>query len=195
MSENEVPPLLNGRYELRRGVMIDHKARPFQKKYMPIVRRDDGELVAVANDMQYALTPNDDFLEALLRGKPRTVANLRPYKDFLTEGVRQLPRAYHNRNDEPCDTHVYFIQGENTGLIKIGKADDILNRMAGHQLGSPDVLLLRWFYRAPASHERWLHRFFHASRVHGEWFRPTPDLVEYINNGSPGCYPKRDEES
>ena len=76
--------------------------------------------------------------------------------------------------------NVYFIQGEITGLIKIGQADDPLVRLKLLQIGSPDYLRLLGSMRCFEQSETILHETFKASRVHGEWYRPTEKLLEFI---------------
>ena len=74
---------------------------------------------------------------------------------------------------------VYFIQGEQTKLIKIGKADDVLVRLRMLQCGSPDRLMVLKV-EADAS-ERIYHLQFARDRVHGEWFSPSADLMAFID--------------
>lgn len=82
--------------------------------------------------------------------------------------------------DGPDERPVYFIQADN-GLVKIGVSADPMNRLEGLRTGSP--LRLRLLGVIPGlgvvgEHE--LHERFAASRSHGEWFRPTPELATYI---------------
>lgn len=81
---------------------------------------------------------------------------------------------------------VYFIQGESTKLIKIGKADDVLVRLRMLQCGSPDKLMVLKV-EADAS-ERVYHLQFAVDRIHGEWFRPSVDLMEFIGNIPPSKF-------
>lgn len=106
----------------------------------------------------------------------------------ITE-IGKAAAAFIARNGGPPDrikaSGIYFIQGEVTRLIKIGFASAIGRRIIDLQCGSPDVLHLIWHYEAPFSHEVELHHRFAASRAHGEWFHPTPDLMAYIKGGTP----------
>lgn len=88
-------------------------------------------------------------------------------------------------------THIYFIQGETTRLIKIGRAECVVNRLAALQHASPDRLWLLWCYTAPPEHEFELHRKFWKHRVRGEWFEPAPPLARYIRARKPGCFSRR----
>ena len=85
---------------------------------------------------------------------------------------------------KPVIRYVYFIQGEMTGLIKIGLSDHPAGRRYHLQVGSPDklVLLATIATERALFLERELHERFSACRAHGEWFRPDKDLKEYIAN-------------
>lgn len=80
------------------------------------------------------------------------------------------------------DTIIYFIRGELTGLIKIGMAHDVCPcaRLKTLQIGSPDKLVCLGFQNRTKSDERVLHKRFKAIREHGEWFKPSDELFNYI---------------
>jgi hypothetical protein len=66
---------------------------------------------------------------------------------------------------------VYFVEGEDTGLFKIGVTDDIDERMRVLSSGSPVPLVLRAkIDGANESVEHDLHKFFREYAHHGEWF-------------------------
>ena len=78
---------------------------------------------------------------------------------------------------------LYFIQAERLGLIKIGKTGNpVGNRLSSMQAESPDKLKLLFSvdYSADVDLEAELHNRFKELREHGEWFRPTADLMDYI---------------
>ena len=80
---------------------------------------------------------------------------------------------------------LYFIQGLQTGLIKIGKTQDfnVDKRLSSLQTGSPDKLILLKAVQYPAKYncEKAVHRHFSEFRVHGEWFTPEPELMDFID--------------
>lgn len=81
--------------------------------------------------------------------------------------------------------YLYFIQGELTSLIKIGKTEsDPTDRMRCFQTGSPDRLSLLKSIRYPKDqdYEKVVHNHFSHLRTHGEWFRPDEDLLLFIEN-------------
>lgn len=76
--------------------------------------------------------------------------------------------------------HIYFIQGTDGGLVKIGWATSPAVRMAHMQAHCPVVLTLLHSEPGNGKQERELHARFSALRKHGEWFEPGADLLAYI---------------
>jgi hypothetical protein len=83
---------------------------------------------------------------------------------------------------KPLERYVYFIEAPGSGLIKIGVADDVASRFRALQLQCADTLTLvgSLVCRERGALERRLHKQFAHLRSHGEWFRPGPDLVDFI---------------
>jgi hypothetical protein len=75
---------------------------------------------------------------------------------------------------------VYFIQGEGGGPIKIGKAARIDRRIAGLHTVSPVKLVLLGHIPGGYPVEGKMHKRFAEHRLHGEWFHPAPELLEFI---------------
>lgn len=74
---------------------------------------------------------------------------------------------------------VYFID-DGRGAIKIGWAKDPSVRLAQLQTGSPVRLRLLGIVPGVKSLERDVHRRFGGLRLHGEWFKQSPSLLEFI---------------
>lgn len=82
---------------------------------------------------------------------------------------------------------VYFIQGIDGGPIKIGESGDVMARLRDLQACSPVVLhaigvidiAARYVESRRKTEQAW-HSAFSRSRLHGEWFRPTPSLLDQI---------------
>ncbi|HXA78733.1 MAG TPA: GIY-YIG nuclease family protein [Candidatus Acidoferrales bacterium] len=74
---------------------------------------------------------------------------------------------------------VYFVQGEATRLIKIGMARRPELRVCDLQGASPDKLVFLGTTRRYS--ENALHRRFNHLRAHHEWFRPQPELLDFIS--------------
>jgi hypothetical protein len=77
---------------------------------------------------------------------------------------------------------IYFVQAEIIGRIKIGYCarGHFEKRLSHLQIGSPVELRVLATCRGDRTREAILHDRFAASRVRGEWFEPTPDLVRFI---------------
>jgi hypothetical protein len=78
---------------------------------------------------------------------------------------------------------VYFIQATDGGAIKIGVTTNVMKRLATLRTGSGRHLNVLGIIRdGTRETERMLHRRFKDGRLIGEWFRPEPDLLEYIRD-------------
>ncbi len=87
---------------------------------------------------------------------------------------------------------VYFIQAEQSRLIKIGKANQVYRRLQTLQTGSPEKL--RILMTLPTDAEKTYHMQFADSRVHGEWFQPSDTLLSFIHENL-SSYPLDDVDS
>lgn len=75
---------------------------------------------------------------------------------------------------------VYFLSdGE---FIKIGFATDWQARIKGLQVANPRTLTPLLVLEGSHRFERQLHQLFKAHRVKGEWFRPSPEIAEYVSD-------------
>ena len=74
---------------------------------------------------------------------------------------------------------VYFVQSGDGGPIKIGLScpQGWLTRLSHMQTGNPAELRLLRTVRGDKSVEAKLHKQFKDSRIRGEWFEPTPELL------------------
>lgn len=80
------------------------------------------------------------------------------------------------------DVRIYFIRGQSTGHIKIGRTShSIENRLAQLQAHSPDKLEVIAVIEASSKLESRLHDHFQSAHLHGEWFKPTPELLSWID--------------
>ncbi len=84
-----------------------------------------------------------------------------------------------------CTTvRTYFIQGETTGLIKIGRCTGpAIERLKQLQMASPDRLTL--LGEIKANIEKSLHAHFSTYRRHGEWFEPSDEIKKFISSLPP----------
>ena len=83
---------------------------------------------------------------------------------------------------------IYFVQMDcPNGFIKIGVAVELAQRIDKLQNASPYGLNLVRVLPGGVTEERELHRRFAASHVRREWFRPTDDLVAFIEEAADRC--------
>ncbi len=72
----------------------------------------------------------------------------------------------------------YFIQAQESGFVKIGRARDPRARMKELQVGNPETLKL--LAQVPADIEKEMHERFQLAWVNGEWHKPTFSLMDFI---------------
>jgi hypothetical protein len=76
---------------------------------------------------------------------------------------------------------VYFVQHGETGPIKIGFTKcNVGGRYTQLQAAAPDKLVFRGYMRGSLELEAELHHRFADSRHRAEWFKPTPELQDFI---------------
>jgi hypothetical protein len=76
---------------------------------------------------------------------------------------------------------VYFIREADGGRFKIGHSKDPRGRRSALQTGNPRVLQVVATLPGGARAERALHRRFGRLLETGEWFRPSPDLLGFVD--------------
>ena len=74
---------------------------------------------------------------------------------------------------------IYFIGGRD-GPIKIGFTRQLAQRLRRLQMNSPVRLSVIAAFEGDRSDELELHRLFKPQRLHGEWFRRSPELRGHI---------------
>ena len=79
---------------------------------------------------------------------------------------------------------IYFIQQETTNYIKIGYARDPNQRLIQLRTASPYKLVLLGIMDGGTQTEDEIHSLFNSSRVRGEWFSPSDDLLQYIKRNT-----------
>lgn len=77
---------------------------------------------------------------------------------------------------------IYFAQAESVGHIKIGFTEgiDVNDRLQQLQPGCPVKMILLGTIPGGRETEADLHKRFAFAHVHGEWFRPVPELLAFI---------------
>jgi hypothetical protein len=76
---------------------------------------------------------------------------------------------------------VYFLRGDG-GLIKVGVTKNVAARVAALQRDHPATLTIMGAMPGSYSAEMTIHRLFAEDRDHGEWFRPSQRLLDFIDD-------------
>ena len=77
--------------------------------------------------------------------------------------------------------YIYFVQGASGGAVKIGYAKDVAARLKGLQTGFPDTLMLLCAVPGKPKNEKELHEKYKEHALRGEWFKPSEEIMEFIN--------------
>jgi len=75
---------------------------------------------------------------------------------------------------------VYFIKNPNTGLIKIGKAKNVFERIHALMVEHKTDLRILGTIEGYQQKENELHEKFAVYNNHLEWFNPAEEIIEYI---------------
>ncbi len=76
--------------------------------------------------------------------------------------------------------YVYFIQSPQA--IKIGWSTNPIQRCHDLQAANAEQLHLLDYFEVSdgLEEEQWLHRKFKHLRIRGEWFKATPEILDYV---------------
>ena len=75
---------------------------------------------------------------------------------------------------------IYVIEAIGLGIVKFGHAKNPEKRLSVLKTGSPVPLKLLAKVNWHDSNEFLIHRFLSASRVNGEWFKATSEVVDLV---------------
>lgn len=91
---------------------------------------------------------------------------------------------------------VYFVQNSHNGLIKIGCTKNKKSRLSALGVTSDGPIRCLATMPGGLDEERKVHRLFSGSRVQGEWFSCSPELLSFISNlSSSNCSPDNEKNS
>jgi len=76
---------------------------------------------------------------------------------------------------------VYFLRADETGRIKIGTTSNLKARLSAIRTSSSERVGLACAIPGTEALEQLLHERFAETRVRGEWFAPSPELVAFID--------------
>lgn len=90
----------------------------------------------------------------------------------------------------PLQSHVYFVQDERTGLIKIGTSGNIRERIRNLESKYKTKLKFMGRLNGRTETEKQLHKRFWQYHHSGEWFTPAQELLEFIENHAVATLPE-----
>lgn len=85
------------------------------------------------------------------------------------------------QNSKHLQGQIYFMQSGN-GSIKIGYSTNIEARVSLLQSGNPEILKILRVFPGNIFSEILLQKKFKEYKIHGEWFHPVPELLNFISN-------------
>jgi hypothetical protein len=86
---------------------------------------------------------------------------------------------------------IYFIKNSRNGLIKIGRSDCVSYRIKKLKEAYGRQLILLKCIHGDSQTETKLHKRFRKSRMHGEWFKESKQLRQFIETSKNGRPKKR----
>lgn len=87
----------------------------------------------------------------------------------------------HKKFENNNTSYVYFMRVGETGPIKIGFTKNVRHRLSVVQVDNPTLVRLIAVTEGGRKEEFQLHKRFAKYRLYGEWFEPSTELLEYIN--------------
>lgn len=76
---------------------------------------------------------------------------------------------------------VYFVKDTLNGNIKIGYSSTLRTRIAGIKSGDGSNIELLFIIHGDKDTENYYHTKFYHDHIIGDWFRPSEDLMKFIN--------------
>jgi hypothetical protein len=113
-----------------------------------------------------------DDIHALRRKRDALVSELKSLQQLIA--IIEIDTQFRNRT--------YFISDGDA--VKIGYSTDPGKRLRALQTAHPKRLTLLGVCSFKESE---LHEKFHGLRLHGEWFKLTPELEQFIQESTRSC--------
>lgn len=141
----------------------------------------DEALAALASVLE-VVDPMERF-ESTLRAALAPLNNACGALELLATDARQTAQGWEAEMDaleKEEQSWVYFIGDSSAGTIKIGYSKNLAQRLSQLQTATTNELQLLGSLVGGSRLERRLHEQFSSLRVRGEWFRPGPELIQYL---------------
>ena len=118
--------------------------------------------------------------------KPLRDAIISKLADVLIDSPVEISKCtykLHTIKKHPHHSYVYFLRDSASGLIKIGfsAARSFKKRMTTLKISAANKLELVKVIDGDYKVERSIHKQFSHCRKHGEWFKPSSELLDYIS--------------
>lgn len=143
-------------------------------------------LAVLAKASDDALSPDKPYEAFDLLNKVSSIAppSLYPLVTSICWAVRTAAASTvlsiaKGKHPDPTESTVYFAE-KSDGLIKIGFAQDVEARMRQISGMAGSDLSILVTTNGGSIEEASLHRRFASAKRHGEWFEPTPELLNFI---------------
>jgi hypothetical protein len=118
------------------------------------------------------------------RGRPMTAEERQETIDEVISWAAAVQAMTGGETAAPTPI-VYFVQGETgAGPIKIGTTTNIKSRLSALSVSSPVKLKLLAAIPGGTKVEADMHQRFRRHRLHGEWFSPAQELLDFIERAS-----------
>lgn len=112
--------------------------------------------------------------------------NRKVAEEYYVERMRQLAeqrkRPLPPRAESTGLVFIYFVRFGLTGNIKIGRTVNLKGRLQVMQVSHPEVIQVLAIGVGDVHTESAIQRRFKADRVRGEFFRPSPALMAFIDD-------------
>lgn len=97
------------------------------------------------------------------------------------EKLRKALKQNPNRFNRDSPLLLYFIQAGEGGPVKIGATRNVEARLRDMQTGNAhDLIVLGAIAGVSSRDEKRVHARFEEHHIRGEWFRPHPELLQFI---------------
>lgn len=161
-------------------------SRPDSKFYWLYLKPDKASKGTKERTDVPATVENRDLAEQIYLERMRNYAESAHLRQ-LVKGHRVILK--HDRRNLRRDAagwcYIYFVSDGDR--IKIGRTVNVVSRLRGMQTSTANPLTVLATFLTADSVESALHGRFKAARIRGEWYRPVPELLDFIERVKRGA--------
>jgi len=134
-------------------------------------------------DLTIQFTENHELMKGLVSQLEAELATMcekcvAARKAYIWDSLKEVRTQYHFA-EQPLG-RVYFVAQVEGGPIKIGFSRNLHGRLSALQLSNATELKLLLAIHGTLETEKEFHKRFAFCRLHGEWFKPHPQLTNFI---------------